>query len=74
MKVPQIVKIVLAKSSEGLSITPQAFETAALVITVVYNYRNNNPFSFVASCHDMNDDDNDYNDLSLHHPAWQHVG
>lgn len=45
VKVPQIIKLVKSKSSEGLSFTSYLLETASFVITLAYNIRNGFPFS-----------------------------
>ena len=45
VKVPQIIKLVKSKSSEGLSFTSYLLETASFVITLAYNMRNGFPFS-----------------------------
>ncbi|KAL6250635.1 hypothetical protein RBB50_002937 [Rhinocladiella similis] len=45
VKVPQIVKLVQSRSSEGLSFTSYLLETASFVITLAYNMRNGFPFS-----------------------------
>ena len=45
VKVPQLIKLVKSKSSEGLSFTSYALETASLLITLAYNVRNGFPFS-----------------------------
>ena len=45
VKVPQIIKLLKSKSSEGLSFTSYFLETASFVITLAYNIRNGFPFS-----------------------------
>jgi len=45
VKVPQIIKLVRSKSSEGLSFTSYLLETASFVITLAYNMRQGFPFS-----------------------------
>ena len=45
VKLPQIYKIVSAKSASGLSLSAYQLETIAYSITLAYNYRNRNPFS-----------------------------
>ncbi len=45
VKVPQIIKLVRSRSSEGLSFTSYLLETASFVITLAYNMRNGFPFS-----------------------------
>ncbi|XP_071517349.1 mannose-P-dolichol utilization defect 1 protein homolog [Panulirus ornatus] len=45
VKVPQILKIIAAKSGEGISITGNILEITALLINVSYNFVNSYPFS-----------------------------
>lgn len=45
VKVPQIVKILSAKSAEGLSIISSTLELTAITATMAYSYANNFPFS-----------------------------
>ncbi|KAG7168029.1 Mannose-P-dolichol utilization defect 1 protein-like [Homarus americanus] len=45
VKVPQIVKILAAKSGEGISVTGLILELSAILINVAYNFVNGYPFS-----------------------------
>ncbi|KAG0329031.1 hypothetical protein BGZ99_003661 [Dissophora globulifera] len=45
VKVPQIVKIVQARSAKGISFSSYMLETLACVISLAYNVRQNNPIS-----------------------------
>ncbi|RKP07878.1 monosaccharide-p-dolichol utilization protein [Thamnocephalis sphaerospora] len=45
LKLPQIAKIVQARSAKGLSLSSLLIETAAFCIMLAYNMRQNNPFS-----------------------------
>ena len=45
VKVPQILKLINSRSSEGVSFTSYALETASLLITLSYNFRQGFPFS-----------------------------
>ncbi|KAG0213410.1 hypothetical protein BGX28_004466 [Mortierella sp. GBA30] len=45
VKVPQIVKIVQARSAKGVSLSSYMLETLACVISLAYNVRQNNPIS-----------------------------
>lgn len=45
VKVPQILKILLSRSTEGLSFLSYVLETLAASITFAYNFRAGNPFS-----------------------------
>ncbi|KAJ3023200.1 hypothetical protein HKX48_003978 [Thoreauomyces humboldtii] len=45
VKVPQILKIVSAKSTVGISFASYLLETVAYTISLAYNYRSGNPFS-----------------------------
>ncbi|KAF9987509.1 hypothetical protein BGZ65_003290 [Modicella reniformis] len=45
VKVPQIIKIVKARSGQGVSVPSYLLETLACVISLAYNFRQNNPIS-----------------------------
>jgi mannose-P-dolichol utilization defect protein 1 len=45
VKVPQILKIMLSRSTDGLSFLSYILETLAASITFAYNFRASNPFS-----------------------------
>ncbi|KAI1315920.1 hypothetical protein EDD11_000170 [Mortierella claussenii] len=45
VKVPQIIKIVHARSATGVSLSSYMLETLACVISLAYNIRQNNPIS-----------------------------
>lgn len=45
VKVPQILKLVKSQSAAGVSFLSYALETAAFVVTLFYNARNDFPFS-----------------------------
>ncbi|KAF9955533.1 hypothetical protein BGZ72_003645 [Mortierella alpina] len=45
VKVPQIIKIVQARSAKGVSLSSYMLETLACVISLAYNIRQNNPIS-----------------------------
>ncbi|KAM3524010.1 hypothetical protein MY4038_007915 [Beauveria bassiana] len=45
VKVPQILKLVSARSADGVSFLSYVLETSAYLITLAYNYRNGFPFS-----------------------------
>ena len=45
VKVPQIIKIVMSRSVEGLSLLSFLLETVACCVSLAYNKRNGNPFS-----------------------------
>ncbi|KAG0367002.1 hypothetical protein BC939DRAFT_444621 [Gamsiella multidivaricata] len=45
VKVPQIIKIVQAHSAQGVSLSSYMLETLASVISLAYNFRQNNPIS-----------------------------
>ncbi|KAG0231090.1 hypothetical protein BGW42_000507 [Actinomortierella wolfii] len=45
VKVPQIIKILAARSAEGVSFSSYMLETLASVISLAYNVRQNNPLS-----------------------------
>ncbi|KAI9206798.1 uncharacterized protein BJ171DRAFT_440316 [Polychytrium aggregatum] len=45
VKLPQVIKIFMAQSAKGVSLTSYSLETVAQVIHWVYNYRGGNPFS-----------------------------
>jgi mannose-P-dolichol utilization defect protein 1 len=45
VKVPQIIKLLNSKSSEGVSFLSYLLETAAYLISLAYNYRQEFPFS-----------------------------
>ena len=45
VKMPQLVKILEARSGEGLSLTAIVLETVSFVVTAAYNVRSGNPFS-----------------------------
>ncbi|KAJ3159979.1 hypothetical protein HDU86_001244 [Geranomyces michiganensis] len=45
LKVPQILKIVSAGRTDGVSFLSYLLETAAYTISLAYNYRSGNPFS-----------------------------
>ena len=45
VKLPQIIKILNAGSTKGISLVSYIFETLALLIFVSYNFRKENPFS-----------------------------
>ncbi|KAG0236535.1 mannose-P-dolichol utilization defect 1 protein [Mortierella sp. GBAus27b] len=45
VKVPQIIKIVSAGSAQGISFPSYFLETLASVVSLAYNFRNNNPLS-----------------------------
>lgn len=45
VKVPQILKLLNSKSASGVSILSYLLETAAYVVTLAYNFRNEFPFS-----------------------------
>ncbi|KAF5027689.1 hypothetical protein F66182_173 [Fusarium sp. NRRL 66182] len=45
VKVPQILKLVNSKSSEGVSFLSYLLETASYIISLAYNFRNGFPFS-----------------------------
>ena len=44
VKVPQILKIVAAKTAEGISITGTVLELTAITSTFSYNFVNGYPF------------------------------
>nr|XP_053646966.1 mannose-P-dolichol utilization defect 1 protein homolog [Cherax quadricarinatus] len=44
-EMPQIVKIIAAKSGEGISITGTVLELTAILVNVAYNFVNGYPFS-----------------------------
>ncbi|KAM3497379.1 hypothetical protein MY10362_009272 [Beauveria mimosiformis] len=45
VKVPQILKLVSARSADGVSFLSYVLETSAYLITLAYNFRNGFPFS-----------------------------
>jgi mannose-P-dolichol utilization defect protein 1 len=45
VKVPQILKLLNSKSASGVSVLSYLLETAAYVVTLAYNFRNEFPFS-----------------------------
>ncbi|RUP49702.1 hypothetical protein BC936DRAFT_141759 [Jimgerdemannia flammicorona] len=45
VKIPQILTIISSSSAEGLSLAAYYLESLSCVITLVYNYRQGNPFS-----------------------------
>ncbi|ORZ11641.1 hypothetical protein BCR41DRAFT_378198 [Lobosporangium transversale] len=45
VKVPQIIKIISARSAVGVSLSSYMLETLACVISLAYNIRQNNPLS-----------------------------
>lgn len=45
VKIPQIIKIMWASSTKGISFMSYFLETVAYAITLSYNYRNQNPFT-----------------------------
>jgi len=45
VKVPQIIKIVQARTAKGVSVSSYLLETLACVISLAYNIRQNNPIS-----------------------------
>lgn len=45
VKVPQILKLLSSKSAAGVSVLSYLLETAALAVTLSYNFRNGFPFS-----------------------------
>ncbi|PFH59734.1 hypothetical protein XA68_11944 [Ophiocordyceps unilateralis] len=45
VKLPQIIKLVRARSAHGVSFLSYLLETSALLITLAYNFRNRFPFS-----------------------------
>ncbi|KAJ3210701.1 hypothetical protein HDU67_005076 [Dinochytrium kinnereticum] len=45
VKVPQLIKIVGARSAKGISLISYILETFSLMISLAYNYRAENPFS-----------------------------
>jgi mannose-P-dolichol utilization defect protein 1 len=45
LKLPQIAKILQARSAEGLSLSSLLIETIGFCITIAYNMRQENPFS-----------------------------
>ncbi|RKO94998.1 hypothetical protein CAUPRSCDRAFT_9468, partial [Caulochytrium protostelioides] len=44
LKLPQIIKMMAAKSGDGVSFTSYAMESAAMAIGLAYNYRQGYPF------------------------------
>lgn len=50
VKVPQILKVVGAKSAKGLSLHSYILDTASLLLVVGYNYRSQFPFSTYGAC------------------------
>jgi mannose-P-dolichol utilization defect protein 1 len=49
VKVPQIAKIIKARSGQGISLVSYLLETVAYSVTLAYNYRHGHPFSTVRS-------------------------
>ncbi|KAI9293990.1 mannose-P-dolichol utilization defect 1 protein [Neoconidiobolus thromboides FSU 785] len=45
VKIPQIIKIIKAKSAKGISLLSYILETFSYIISIVYNLRSENPFS-----------------------------
>lgn len=45
LKVPQIIKIIMAKSTKGISVVAYFLETVALLISIAYNVRNGYAFT-----------------------------
>jgi mannose-P-dolichol utilization defect protein 1 len=45
LKLPQILKIVQSGSTQGISMPSYLLETISYTLSVIYNYRHNNPFT-----------------------------
>lgn len=45
VKIPQLLKLLNSRSSEGISFLSYLLETSAFIITLAYNVRQGNPFS-----------------------------
>jgi len=45
LKLPQIIKIVQSSSTQGISMPSYLLETISFTLSVIYNYRHNNPFT-----------------------------
>lgn len=45
VKVPQILKLIISKSSDGISFLSYLLETSSYLISLAYNYRSGFPFS-----------------------------